>query len=92
LILADFGEIFSNARRVEPVTAKLGGAVEHHRHVLAVARFERLVGVDVDDIDVECHTGLQGAQAREQLVAEVAVRAAVDGQDDGIQPSTRNGM
>ena len=72
--------------------AKLRRSVHHDGHVLAVARLERIVAVDVDDLDVEKKTGLQDAQARDQLVAEVTVRAAVDGEDDGFQPSTRNGM
>ena len=74
------------------MAAKLGRPVQHDRHVLAVARFEGIVAVDVDDPELESKTGLQGSQAREQLVAEVTVRAAVDGEDGRIQPSTRNGM
>src|SRR3954462_9101443 len=77
LILTDFNQIFSNTPDVEAVPAKLGGAVRDDRNVLAVARFQRIVGIDVHDRELEMKTGLQTAQARNHVVTEVAVGAAV---------------
>jgi hypothetical protein len=52
--------------------------VQEHRNVLAVPLFQRRVGIDVYDLDVEMKAGLQRSQARDHVIAQMAVGSAVD--------------
>jgi len=76
------------------VPAELSVAVHKHGNILTEALFQTRLAVDIDDVELECKTGLQRVQARNHVIAEMAVGAAVDRQPDRAQllPSTRNGM
>ncbi len=51
-----------------------------YRHVRAESRFKCAVAVNVDDFELERDVVLQRAQARDHLITQMAIRAAVDGQ------------
>ena len=93
-ILADLDQIISKHTAREHVPAELSVAVHEDRNVLAEALFQTRLAVHVDDVELEWKTGLQRMQARDHVIAEMAVGAAVDGQPYRPQllPSTRNGM
>ena len=93
-ILTDFRQIICKDIAGEDVPAELSLSMHEHGNVLAEARLQTRVAVDIDDVELECKTGLQCMQARDHVLAEMAVGAAVDRQPDRAQllPSTRNGM
>ena len=58
--------------------AQLASAVREYRYVFAVARLECSVGIDIHDREAEMKTGLLRMQARDHLIAEMAIGTAVD--------------
>ena len=55
-------------------------AIGEHRHEFAVTGFERGITDDINDLEFERGRGLQRAQARDHVITQMAIRAAVDGQ------------
>src|SRR5215472_16155701 len=72
-ILLHSGEPGIHGVGVEVVVAKLPLAVEHDRHLVAPLFLEARIAVDVDHLDVEVVAGLDLLQARQHLLAQVAV-------------------
>jgi hypothetical protein len=79
-ILSEIRKVRSNGRRFEPVVAEFTPVMHQYRHVFTVPPFQLRVGIDVYDRDLEMKKTLQPAQGLDHFVAQVAVRAAVDGQ------------
>jgi hypothetical protein len=76
------------------IVADFAVSADQHRYELAIASFERGVAVDVDDLQLKTRAGLQFPEAGDHVVAQVAIRAPVNGElDDALaRYSMRNGM
>src|SRR5258705_13382392 len=73
------------------VVTDLARTADEHRDQLTVTRFERRVAVDVDNCQVKGDAGLQFAQAGNHVVAQVAVRAPVYSQLNGVSTRCETG-
>ena len=81
------------------MSAQLDTGVFEHGYIRPVALVELRVRIDVYDPDLERKAGLQRTQIRDQIITEMTVETAEDGQRRFLQPavgrqlpSTRNGM
>ena len=60
--------------------AKLGFTAYHHRHPFAMCLLELRMGIDIDHFDFGIVLLADWPQRTQQVVAEVAPGAAIDGQ------------
>ena len=65
------------------IVAELPCRPYQHGHQFAVTRLQSRVAVDVDDLELEARTSLQFAQPGDHVIAQMAVRAAVNRELDG---------
>lgn len=74
-ILADLAQIITDFGDIEEVMAELSFAMQQNRHEFPPFAFERLVGIDVEYLDVNAEFGCDRRQSGFQIVAKVAVGA-----------------
>lgn len=77
---------------VQASFAELAAIPDEHGHALAVARFERVIAIHADDLELELAGAAERFEALEHFLAEMAAAPAIQHQSiHGRHPSQRRG-